>query len=425
MVTFGFSLAVLGVAVGAAVEYASLASRKATMQVAADSAALAAATELSLANTTDERVDSVGKSVARAKLYEKGIENYGQPAIITTKVLSERTRVKVTITENVASVMGRLLDRQSTELHVEAAARAAGQTRLCLLGLETQGKNVVHLEKDARITASGCAIYSNSKHPFGMIGEDNATAVASLICSAGGFSGKRVQFTPSPTTDCPVINDPLQNQAAPPVGTCGLSNTDKKIEGGIVSLPPGTYCGLKLTKGAKVSLQNDGVYVIKDGPLIVEDKSALIGSNVSFYFTGDKAGLRFDSDSSISLTAPRSGPLAGLLLFDDRNVGNPVTPPLGLNVEVPPLPTSVKLREYRIISDDARLLLGTIYLPSGRLIIDSKKPVADRSAYTVIIARRVELYEGPNLYLNTNYASTDIPLPKGIGPGRGQVSLVQ
>jgi hypothetical protein len=92
---------------------------------------------------------------------------------------------------------------------------------------------------------------------------------------------------------------------------------------------------------------------------------------------------------------------------------------------VPPLPTSVKLREYRIISDDARLLLGTIYLPSGRLIIDSKKPVADRSAYTVIIARRVELYEGPNLYLNTDYAATDIPLPKGIGPGRGQVSLVQ
>jgi Flp pilus assembly protein TadG len=426
MVVFGLSLSVLGVAIGAAVEYASLASRRATLQVAADSAALAAATELSLANTSDQRIDSVAKSVALAKLYEHGHASHSEQAKIASQVVNERTGVRVSISENVVSVMGRLLNRASTDLQAQAVARAAGQTRLCLLGLDTHRSSVVHLEKDARITASGCAIYSNSKHPKGMEGGDNATATASLICSAGGFSGKRVQFTPSPTTDCPIIADPLQSQAAPEVGSCGPTNTDKKIEGGIVSLPPGTYCGLTVKKGAQVSLQNDGIYVIKDGPLLVENNSALTGTNVSFYFTGDKAGLRFDSGTTISLTAPRSGSLAGILLFDDRNVGNPVIPPLGLNSVVPSLPPGVKLREYRIISDNARTLLGTIYLPGGRLVIDSKKPVADRSAYTVIVAGRVELYEGPNLYLNTNYASTDIPLPKGVGPqSGGRVSLVQ
>jgi Flp pilus assembly protein TadG len=424
MAVFAISLGALSAAVGAAVEYASLANRRATLQVAADSAALAAATELSVAATSDERIDAVAKSVAYVKLYENGVVGPNQ-ATVVAKVIDERTAVSVTIGENVPSVVGRLMNRSSTDLGAKAVARVAGRTRLCLLGLATSHESVVHFEKDARITAQGCAIYSNSKNAKGMVGEQNARATASLICSAGGFSGNRAQLSPSPTTDCPVLADPLQSQQAPPVGHCGLLSFGKVIKGGAVSLAPGTYCGgLTITKGAQVTLQKDGIYVFNNGPLIVEETSSLVGTNVGLYFTGDRAGLRFDTDTTISLTAPRSGIMAGILMFDDRNVGSPIIPPLGLNLPVPPLPLGVKLRQYRIISDDARVLLGTIYLPGGRLVIDSKKAVADRSAYTVIVASRVELFEGPNLYLNTDYAATDIPLPKGVGP-QGQVSLVE
>jgi hypothetical protein len=119
--------------------------------------------------------------------------------------------------------------------------------------------------------------------------------------------------------------------------------------------------------------------------------------------------------------------MAGLLMFEERRVVNPDSAPLGkLGSLLPPLPIgSPKMREYRIISDDAQTLLGTIYLPSGRLIIDSKRPVAAKSAYTVVIARRIELFEGPNLVLNTNYSGTDIPVPKGVGPVGRTVRLTQ
>ena len=84
------------------------------------------------------------------------------------------------------------------------------------------------------------------------------------------------------------------------------------------------------------------------------------------------------------------------------------------------------MRTYRIISDNARNLLGTIYLPAGRLVVDAKKPIADRSAYTIIVAKQVELFDGPNLYLNTNYSATDVPVPQGVGPTTPRaVSLVQ
>ena len=48
-----------------------------------------------------------------------------------------------------------------------------------------------------------------------------------------------------------------------------------------------------------------------------------------------------------------------------------------------------------------------------------------RSAYTVVVAQQVNLYEGPNLYLNANYDATSVPVPKGVGPISGKLLITQ
>ena len=83
------------------------------------------------------------------------------------------------------------------------------------------------------------------------------------------------------------------------------------------------------------------------------------------------------------------------------------------------------MRQYRISSNNAANLLGTIYLPAGRLIVDANTPVANRSAYTVIVSRQLEIDSGPNLYLNSDYSMTDVPVPAGVGPNSGTISLTQ
>ena len=108
--------------------------------------------------------------------------------------------------------------------------------------------------------------------------------------------------------------------------------------------------------------------------------------------------FEFTAETSIELTAPKDGPLAGILFFDSR-FANPG-------------------RKHRINSDTARKLIGTFYLPESTLLVDSKAPVADESAFTVIIARTVELLEQPNLVLNSDYSQTDIPAPTGLISGR-------
>ena len=54
-------------------------------------------------------------------------------------------------------------------------------------------------------------------------------------------------------------------------------------------------------------------------------------------------------------------------------------------------------------------------MPKGRLIIDATRPVADKSAYTVLVVQQLDLYSGPNLVLNSDYGASEIPVPPGVG----------
>ena len=88
--------------------------------------------------------------------------------------------------------------------------------------------------------------------------------------------------------------------------------------------------------------------------------------------------------------------------------------------------TSIK--DYKIKSNqcDARLL-GTIYHSerhSGHCRSSNNARSAQTSAYTVIVARKAEAQvNGPNLFLNTDYGATDIPVPEGLGPTAGRLYL--
>ena len=142
---------------------------------------------------------------------------------------------------------------------------------------------------------------------------------------------------------------------------------------------------------------------MKDGPLEVTHTSTITGENVGFYLTGDDAVFLFAGGSTVSLTAPKDGPLAGLLFFEDRS--NPAG------------------RYHEIVSENARKLVGTIYLPKGNFAVSSKKPVADQSAYTAIVANTIQLNKYPVLVLNSDYELTDVPVPSGLGTKGGSVFL--
>lgn len=396
---------------GVGVDFQRYSAAHSRLQEFADTLALRGAKELTLAGVDPAYVRSMVESTARNGLAEDF--RVGAFSMIVT-VDTQQSTVLVKLTQPAPKAL--LLAHISTfsdSLAVEATAATRGGGNICIIALKENG-DAVNAQDRAEIDATQCAIMSNSVDRASITAKEKSSLNASLLCSAGGYEGSDKNFAPAaPLTDCPAYPDPLEGRTPPPVGGCdhldfevGLKNAapglgeDPLIQ---TTIDPGVYCGgLKIAELAEVHF-SPGVYVIKDGPLLVGKHSVLFGEYVGFYLTGADAIFTFEKDAAIDLAAPKDGPLAGVLFFEDRSS------PLD--------------RNFSIFSENAHRLLGTFYLPRGNLIIDTQKPVADASAYTALVVRRLEMKGAPTLVINSNYHLTDIPVPSGVGPVGAEVYL--
>jgi hypothetical protein len=406
-VLFALAVPVLVGAAGAAVDFSLAVSARTKMQAVADSAAIYSAREFQMAQSNPDKIAAVAHSYVVSQLSDVSVK---------TNVDAQAYAVEVVLEKDIELTLGKAIWAGKVHLRTVATAKMSGGLPLCLVALETKANNTLVLQKNARLTAPACIVYSNSNSPNGLVSKDDAVMQAGFICSAGGrVKTKDSNFAPQPQTDCPVIPDPLSARQGPTDVAC--NHTGKVLDRETATLQPGVYCGgLTVTNGSDVTLA-PGIFIVRDGPLVVDGDSTLKGTGVALYMKGAGANFTFATASTISLSAPKDGPLAGILIFDDPT-GVAAPEVSGKHAKADKSP-----REHAILSDDARLLLGTIYLPKGRLIIDATKPVADRSAYTVLVVHQLDLYEGPNLYLNTDYRASDVPVPKGVGPYGGKIML--
>lgn len=380
-----------------AVDAASLANQLSHLQSVADSTALAGAKELHLYRTDyaslEETVRERGRSLIATQSF------LDSDAEIDVAVDGEAARVTVTIAAEPETVLlGKL--GYATELTAVSEAGAFGSSRLCVLALDDSGAGAIRTARIGTISAPECAVQSNSAHPSGIEVEALSRVVATGICSSGGVAGPDSAFEPEAVTDCPPIEDPLADQPLAPPEGCDYLNV--KLILGLHSISPGHYCGgLKLLPAALVTAE-PGEYIISGGPLDLGLASSLRGEDVSFRFVDDAATFKFGLGSIVSLSAPREGPMAGYLFYQDAGTS--------------------KGRVFTIATDLATNLLGTVYLPNGTLNIDVVGLVAAQSAYTVIVADQLDI-KGADLRINSDYGATDVPVPQGVGPTGGQVAL--
>jgi len=395
--TFALTMPMVIAMSGMAVDYGMAFVEKTSLQQAADAAALAAAKELNLVNTDQARLESVAEIVARANLG-------GSAGAVSVKTVVQKNPagVAVNLAKDVDYFILGHFAKSAMTVEAEAVARVAGETPICVLGLARSSGDTILLERSGLLTGNKCAVLSNSTSSRSINARYRARLTAEMTCSAGGYGGSVRRYAPPPLTDCPQIDDPLADRAAPPVRGCVAKRL--VVRGGSRTLSPGTYCGGLTITDADIKLR-PGIYVIKDGPLNLQGNTRFWGENVSFYLTGIGSILRIGPNTSIHLTAPKDGPMAGLLLFEDRK--------------------AKQGRLHTIRSNDARMLLGTLYLSRGTLVIDSHSKIADLSAYTALVLYKLKLFSGPHLVLNTDYSQTDIPVPDSVGGSHRSVFLAE
>jgi Flp pilus assembly protein TadG len=387
IVPFAVASPVLLAASGLAIDYATHSMKVAELQSAADASALGAAKELALAGSSDAAIKSVAASYVAMELSGRG-----STVTSTADINRGAGTLRVALEELWTPTFAHFLNADITPIRVDATASLVGGTNICVLALDGSATNAIHLDKNAKLQANGCGVYSNSTHAQGIRLDMDSSMHASSICSTGGYKSKTTAVSPTPTTDCPAVPDPLIDRTAPGIGSC--DETNLTLAGGSHTLSPGTYCGGLKIKGTASVTFTPGTYIIKDGKFVVSDNAKIIGEHVGFYLLGNATIINFTDQASVTLTGAMEGDMAGLLFFEDRSA--PIN------------------RKHHIQSTNVDVLTGTIYLPRGQLLVDPNTAVAEDSAYTAIIANRLELTEGPELVLNSDYGATDVPVPAGI-----------
>lgn len=401
--------AMLGAA-ALAVDISNIRLQQNLLQTAADSAALAAAATLPAGTDADvAAIEYAGHNLPAARygtvLAEEDVVlgRWNQADRTFTAGETPTNAVWVTLRRSdaagnpVETYFGRALGVDGVD--IASSATAVKVPHSCLLALEPTGPGIT-LDSNAQIDASTCGIHVNSDDPEALKTDSNASVSAEDICVVGGYEGPADSFSPTPKVGCPSKPDPLAHIAPPTFSGCDANNVS--FDDVTATLSPGVYCGgIHLDGSANVTL-DPGTYVIKDGPLWTDSNSVLQGTGVTIYLTGDDSTvIYFDSNSEVELSAPTSGPLAGIVIFEDRDTPD--------------------MRTHELDSNATMRLEGVVYMPNAQIHIDSNGFAGPASPFTSLVARRFMLDSNGVLNLDADFANSNVPVPKGIANGTALV----
>ncbi|MBV8812625.1 MAG: hypothetical protein JO033_28470 [Acidobacteriaceae bacterium] len=214
-----------------------------------------------------------------------------------------------------------VLGGSSVNVGVRATAAIVDTVpNFCVAALDPSASGAITAGGNARnITLTNCSmgVDSSSTTAFSTNGNGCVTAVSVQV--HGGASSVGGSCT-QPTTGVPSFADPLYGLGTPtqPSGGCQSPTSVN----GVPTYSPGNICGG--ISGTASFLP--GVYYVLGGGMTCHGNCTLSGTGVTFYMTcssspcngSSAATIDFNANSTENLSAPTTGPLAGILFFEDR-----------------------------------------------------------------------------------------------------------
>ena len=388
-VLFAIVLPTLGISAVGSVDFWCVVSDRTNMQKIADAAALSAASQLLVdsSTATAQRAEAVAKSQLQSLLGAWTLQ-------LGAQVVDNGNGVQVTISGNRPSMILGLIPSDGWNVSVSATAQKEGSTPLCALGIASSSllAPVFDLSNSAQLTAPDCLVQSNQNLDV-TSGAMMTTGVARATGTASG------NISPSPQNGAPAIPDPFASMNVSVPSLC--TDVNFSLTNGPATLAPGVHCGvIRLTGPSTLTLLPGTHYFL--GAVVTLTGSALLqGTGVTLVFDATSY-FSFTGSSGVSLIGANSGPFAGFVLITSRD-----------NVST-----------FTISTNYAHVLEGVAYLPSATLSLPGYGPVAESSAWTVIVAHDVSVSGTANLTLNTNYSGSSVPVPSGVGPSsEGEIVL--
>ena len=292
--------------------------------------------------------------------------------------------VEVVIQQSQARLFSALWNSQPVLLAARAVAVPTGGSG-CTLALDPTASGAVTAQGSANVALNGCSLFANSDNATALTVGGSAAVSSVSVGVGGGISGESNITAQSIRTSQPALADPYANVSYDPYLGCSQHNFTAKST---VTINPGVYCGgIGLNAGANVTL-NPGVYYLDQGSLTVNGGASLSGDGVTIVFTSSTghnyASASVNGNASINLTAPTSGPTAGIVMFGDRN-----------------MPTGTT---FKFEGGAAQSFGGAIYLQNGAVTYAGGSSA--NTQCTQIVADTITFVGNSNLANNCNNYGT-------------------
>jgi Flp pilus assembly protein TadG len=314
-------------------------------QSATDSAAVSAAT----GNTADLTVQ------ANAVTSSYGFVNGVQGATVTVNqppksgaYTTVSNAVEVIITQQREPLFSSLFMSNGVTISARSVAIPNLGTG-CVIALDSTASGAITVPGTSAINLNNCNLYDNSTNSTALNISGSGSISALSVGVVGGISGANaITATAGVKTGLLPTPDPYASVSFPPFYGCDYHNL--KINSN-TTLSPGVYCdGIQVNAGAVVTL-NPGIYYIDQGSFTVAGNATVNGTGVTIVFTSSSgsnwATPSFSSNSNINLTAPTTGPLAGMVIYGDRRM------PVGT--------------AFKMAGGNTQNLSGVIYVPKAAL----------------------------------------------------------
>ncbi len=227
--------------------------------------------------------------------------------------------VTMRVTESIPQMFSAVLGNPRALIAARSTAAIVPNGLACIYALDPSAQDAVQDQQSSALTVN-CGIYvdSNSGQALTCDGPIRATNINVV----GGYTG--TGCSPPPHTGVNTVGDPL-SYLRPPAVPSGCSSNNLQVgDNQTVTLNPGTYCGgMRIGQGAHVTF-NPGTYFLKGGGIDTIQSTVLNGTGVTFIQTGPPAGgtpmgMLLESQSDVTLKAPTSGPMAGILWYSNAN----------------------------------------------------------------------------------------------------------
>jgi hypothetical protein len=254
--------------------------------------------------------------------------------------------------------------------------------------LDPSASNAMDVNGNVSIQ-SGCGLLVDSSSSSGIYANGNVTITAPNIGVVGGYSSTgNVTFSPPPKKGIVPASDPLASVQAPSYGACSYNSFSLNGNTGTLASPyqmsPGVYCGGISFNGNTFVHFRAGTYILAGGGFSAGGTAVLTGTGVTFYNTAGASaykGISLGGNVTMNLNAPTSGPLAGMLFFQDRAI-----------------PTSGA--GSTIAGNAASTIDGALYFPTTTLTYTGN---SSSNGYSIVVADK--WIANGNSRLGNNYSS--------------------